>query len=104
MGLVNMKMSKEEAEEQSSPSQTDAPRYPYGLEISLDDDALGKLGLGDGLSVGDEVTIAAKAKVTRKSGYETLVGDAENSISLQITDMEVSGAADKKTKTLYDKK
>jgi hypothetical protein len=101
MGLVNMKMSKEEAKEESSPSET---RYPYGLEISLDDDALGKLGLGDGLNVGDEVTITAKAKVTRKSGYETLVGDAESSIGLQITDMDVTGGSDKKTKALYDKK
>jgi hypothetical protein len=104
MGLVNMKMSKEEAKEQSSPSTTDTPRYPYGLEINLDDDAIEKLGIGDGIEVGDEVTITAKAKVTRKSGYETLVGDSENSIGLQITDMEVSGETSKSTKTLYNKK
>ena len=97
-------MSKEETKEQSSPATADTPRYPYGLEINLDDDAIDKLGLGDGLSVGDEVMITAKAKVTRKSGYETLVGDAENSVALQITDMEVSGDSSKTTKTLYDKK
>jgi hypothetical protein len=99
-----MKMSKEEAKEQSSPSTADTPRYPYGLEIRLDDDAIEKLGLGDGLNVGDEVMITAKAKVTGKSGYETLVGDAENSIDLQITDMDVTGESSKASKTLYDKK
>jgi hypothetical protein len=105
MGLVNMKMSKEEAKEQCSPSSSDdQPRYPYGLSINLDDDAMGKLGIGDGVNVGDEVTITAKATVTSKSGYQTMVGDAESSIGLQITDMEVSGRGDKKTKTLYDKK
>jgi hypothetical protein len=104
MGLVNMKMSKEEAKEQSSPSIADAPRYPYGLEICLDDEAIEKLGIGDGLNVGDEVMITAKAQVTRKSGYQTMIGEAENSIGLQITDMDVSGESTKATKTLYDKK
>ena len=106
MALVNMKMSKEEAKEQIAPSTADkdTPRYPYGLALNLNDDALEKLGIGDELSVGDVVTITAKAKVTSKSGYETLVGDAENSIGLQITDMEVTGGSNKATKTLYDKK
>lgn len=100
--MINMKMSKEEATEQCSPSsvETEMPRYPYGLELSLDDDAMEKLGIGDGLNVGDEVQITAMAKVTRKSGYETLVGDSENSISLQITDMEVSGTPSE-AKSLY---
>ena len=104
MGLVNMKMSKEEAKEQSSPSASGAPEYPYGLQLNLDDDAMEKLGIGDGMNVGDEVTITAKAKVTSKSGYQTMVGDAENSVGLQITDMEVSGESSKASKTLYDKK
>jgi len=101
-----MKMSKEEAKEQSACTPVDGPRYPYGLSISLDDDALNKLGIGDGVNVGDEVEIVAKATVQSKSGYQTLMGDSENSLSLQITDMEVSGGgqSSKATKTLYDKK
>ena len=104
--MINMKMSKEEAKEQCSPSTDESPRYPYGLSLSLDDDALTKLGIGDDVNVGDEVTITAKAMVTSKSGYQTMVGDSENSLGLQITDMDVTSggaAASKKTKTLYDK-
>ena len=102
--MVNMKMSKEEAKEQCSPSTDEGPRYPYGLAINLDDDALEKLGIGDSVNVGDEVTITAKAQVTSKSGYQTMVGDSESSLGLQITDMEVSGGSSKTAKALYDKK
>jgi hypothetical protein len=101
-----MKMSAEEAKEQNgcSPSTDDGPRYPYGLSINLDDDTLTKLGIGDSVNVGDEVTITAKATVTSKSGYQTMVGDSENSVGLQITDMEVaSSGSSKSAKTLYDK-
>lgn len=103
--MVSMKMSKEEAKEQNEcASPSDQPRYPYGLSINLDDDALEKLGIDDSVNVGDEVTITAKAMVTSKSGYQTMVGDSENSLGLQITDMEVAGGTSKTTKTLYDKK
>jgi hypothetical protein len=103
MALVNMKMSKEEAKEQYSPSSDEGPRYPYGLCVHLDDDALSKLAIGDGVNVGDEVTITAKATVSSKSGYQTMLGDSENSMELQITDMEVAADSSKTTKTLYDK-
>ena len=103
--MVDMKMSKEEAKEQCSPSMDESPRYPYGLSITLDDDALGKLAIGDSINVGDEVLITAKATVTSKSGYQTMVGDSESTVGLQITDMEVTGTASTKTtKALYDKK
>lgn len=102
--MVNMKMSAEEAKEQNSgPTEAEGPKYPYGLSLNLDNDTLAKLGIGTGVEVGDEVTITAKAKVTSKSGYETMVGGAENSIGLQITDMDVSGETSKASKTLYDK-
>lgn len=101
--MVSMKMSKKEAKEQYATTPDDGPSYPYGLSISLDNDALTKLGIGDSVNVGDEVTISAKATVTSKSGYQTMVGDAESSVGLQITDMEVSGGSSKTTKALYDK-
>lgn len=104
MALISMKMSKEEAKEESQPSSKDMPQYSYGLCLNLDDDAIEKLGLDDSLNVGDEVMITAKAVVTSKSGYQTMVGDAENSLGLQITDMEISGSTSKAAKTLYNKK
>jgi hypothetical protein len=104
--MVSMKMSKKEAKEQNEgPSIAESPSYPYGLSLSLDDDTCTKLGISDDLNVGDQVTISAKATVTSKSGYQTMVGKSEHSACLQITDMEVSGAgATKTTKALYDKK
>ncbi len=101
-----MKLSKEEAKEQTScaPDQ-DAPRYPYGLSINLDDDSLEKLGIGNDVNVGDEVQIVASATVQSKSGYQTMMGDAENSLTLQITDMAVVSSGSSKTiKALYDSK
>jgi hypothetical protein len=105
MALTSMKMSKKEAKKQTQgPTIAESQQYPYGLSISLDNDALEKLSVGAGLEVGDEVAIVAKAKVTSKSGYETMVGVAENSVCLQITDMEVTGGSSKTAKTLYDGK
>ena len=44
MSLVNMKMSAEETKEYSG-VEMEAPQYPYGLSIDLDDGALEKLGI-----------------------------------------------------------
>ena len=47
MAMVNMKMSATEAKEYGGEATmaSDAPEYPYGLCIRLDDDALEKLGI-----------------------------------------------------------
>lgn len=87
--LTNMQMSAEEAKEQTQPSEAEAPRYPWGLSIHLDDDAMEKLKLG-ALKVGDVVTIIAKATCESQSSHQTMGGDAEGSCDLQITDMAVS--------------
>lgn len=68
--LINMKMDSEEAKEMTSPQQADAPKYPWGLQINLDDKAMEKLGLGK-LSAGQEVTIVAKAVCSSCSSYQT---------------------------------
>jgi hypothetical protein len=98
MALVNMKMSAEQAMEYPSSDLSEAPKYPYGLSISLEDDAIDKLGIGWKLEVGDTVSINAKARVTSKSARETMLSDTEESLCLQITDMEVKPAS-----VLYDK-
>jgi len=99
MALTNMKLSKQEAKAEATIDEGERPAYPYGLSISLDDDSMKKLKIGgDDLEVGDKVTITAKAQVTSKSGYESLLGGSDNSLCFQITDMEVSEAS-----SLYDK-
>ena len=89
--LTNMRMTAEEANEESgSPTagDNDAPQYPYGLEIQLDDDALKKLGLALP-SVGYTFMITALATVTRVGSSQVQDGDKEESTSLQITDMQL---------------
>lgn len=92
MAQVDMKMSAEEAKEQYEPSAVDAPEYPYGLRISLDDDALEKLGITQLPAVGSKMQLSATVEVCSTSAYSTQEGEAETSVSLQITAMELGAA------------
>lgn len=90
MGLVNMKLSAEEAQEQygSSPV-SDAPEYPYGLSITLDEEGLAKLGMPALPQVGQKMMITARVEVQSVRQYDTKGGEKEQSVTLQITDMEM---------------
>jgi hypothetical protein len=95
MALVNMEMSVEEAREEScvAPSdEGDLPKYPYGLTISLDDESLAKVGITSLPSVGTKMTLTARVEVCGTSQYQDRKGESDTSLSLQITDMELSGA------------
>ena len=56
MQLVSMQLTEAEAKEESgiapATSESDLPRYPYGLCLDLDDEALQKLGITDMPAVG----------------------------------------------------
>jgi hypothetical protein len=91
--LINMENTAQEAAQQTGAIATadNLPKYPWGLELCLNDDVLEKLGVKTLPAVGTEVTIVAKACVssTRESATE---GDgAQQNMSLQITDMQVDG-------------
>lgn len=88
--LINMQMSAEEAQEQTQPTPADAPKYPWGLCLDLDDETLTKLGLNGLPAVGTEVHLVAKAVVTRTSEYESQGNESEASMGLQITDMAIA--------------
>lgn len=92
--MINMKMSAEEAKEDCCVTQdaSDQPRYPYGLEIRLDESSLAKLGITAPPAVGTELTISAKVVVTSASQYQTQGNDPESSSCWQITDMELGEA------------
>jgi hypothetical protein len=101
--LINMQMSAEEAKETMEPKAADAPKYPWGLCITLNDETLAKLGITDLPKVGTVITIVAKAEVSSIRDYQTQGGESEASMDLQITDMAVS-ADSAITDALYDKK
>jgi hypothetical protein len=92
--LINMQQSAEEAKEYTDPKASDAPKYPWGLCITLNDDSLEKLGIDALPAVDVEVTIIAKATVSRTSEYQTQGGESERSLDLQITDMQVGVGKD----------
>ena len=91
MKLINMAMSKEEAREYSgtlaTPEPNDLPKYPYGLCLHLDDDALEKLGLSTMPKVGDTMMATVMLEVTGTSTNERQGGDEEACVDLQITAM-----------------
>jgi hypothetical protein len=99
--MVNLKCSEEERNEASGIAEPEKNEYPYGLCLSLDDETLAKLG-ASGLTVGQEVTFTAKAKVTRTSQHQEENSEKETYASWQITDMEVQQPTGKSiADTLY---
>lgn len=75
----------------------DEPRYPWGLEIRLEGEELQKLGISqDSLpAVGAQINLTAIARVTTVRSEATQSGGKDVSVSLQIEQMELSGAGDK---------
>lgn len=88
--LKDMAMTPEEAKEYTSPSPSDAPKYPWGLQLSLCDDDITKLGIGN-MAAGTKVTIMAEATVTNEGTSQNQSGEAENNMSMQITAMDITG-------------
>lgn len=88
MAMINMK-SKPEREEAPGEIESDEPRYPYGLCLSLEKEQLEKLGITALPKVGTEMTVTAKAYVKSTSAYETQGEGERMSFHLQITDMEL---------------
>lgn len=64
-----------------------APKYPYGLRITLEDAVLKKLGLSKLPEVGQTMGLHAMVKVVSVSDDNGPAGSSELSVSLQITDM-----------------
>lgn len=105
--MKSMKLTPAEAKEEVSyDSPPKAPEYPYGLSICLDDETLKKLDMESIPDIGAVLTLEAKVIVCSKSQYENQ-GGADTSMSLQITDMDLSLVdADKRTagQKIYGKK
>ena len=80
----------------SSPSND----YPYGLMISLGHEELAKLGIDDLPEVGAEMMIQCKVKVCSTVEHEDQNGE-RNHMSLQITDMAISGDKKSKAEVFY---
>jgi hypothetical protein len=96
MNLISMELSAEEAKELTTPDPKDGPKYPYGLRLNLDDEALKKLGITELPAVDTRMQLTASVEVCTTSEYESQSGE-QRSIDLQITALALapeSNAAD----------
>jgi hypothetical protein len=107
--MTNLAMTPEEAKAHygdcCSPEEASLPRYPYGLSIYLDDDALKKLGITDLPKVGESIPATITVMVTGTSQRATQSGkDGETMrtcVDLQITDMDITMPAKSAAAVLY---
>lgn len=89
-GLVDLKRSKGDSEEKSvtlasSPSHD---KYPYGTELHLDHETMGKLGMKTP-RVGDVHHVLAHGHVTSVSENHHDGGKKERRVTLQLRKMSV---------------
>jgi hypothetical protein len=89
--LIDMENTAQEAQQAVNPGASEAPKYPWGLQICLNDDSLDKLGVKTLPSVGTEVTIVAKATVAATRENATEGEGSSSGMDLQITDMQLDG-------------
>lgn len=86
--MIEMKLDRVDAESIVAEAPT-PPEYPYGLELSLDDVALSKLGMSTLPALGTSFMLEARVKVTGVSANESLMGGSSRHVSLQICAMEL---------------
>ena len=94
--MQNMALSKADKQVSDSPVAIDNDRekYPYGLELSLDEKALSKLGVKELPKVGTKLMLEAKVVVGSVRESERANGRSSKHMGLQITDMELSTKSD----------
>ena len=99
--MISMKLTPAEAKQETMLAEaSEAPQYPYGLSICLDDETLTKLGIDPANlpKIGAVFYIEAKAEVCSTSQYQNQQ-DTDTSLSLQITDMSLSTTDDDAPRT-----
>lgn len=90
--MINMKSSEKQSATLLSDVASDEPEYPYGLRISLDEESLKKLGIGEMPEVGTTMALQAKVEVVAVSQYEHK-DDVSRTLVLQITDMALDAGS-----------
>ena len=95
--MVDMALTKKEAEDEFKIEEDTGPRYPWGLNLTLHTESLEKLAM-DLPSVGDELSLVAVVKVTSVSERERQGNDKNQDVELQITEMELDGGSSRQEK------
>lgn len=89
--LADMSLSKAERKESmpQAVSESDGPRFPYGLTLRLDNASLEKLGIDSLPKVGAKMVIQAEGVVISVSSHESENRDDRN-VEIQIQKLAVS--------------
>ncbi len=97
--MISTKMSPEKAKEYTDgpTSAADAPAYSWGTSLCLDTEMLGKLGISTPPEVGTEFMLQARCVVTGTSQRQQQDGDKDQSLDLQLTEMDLAPAGPKKS-------
>lgn len=102
--MIDLKITAEEAKHEYGPTKSeadDAPKYPYGTTLYLNEAVMEKMGMEKLPEVGSEMTLTAKVKVVGVSERECLGGEKCQNADLQITEMELG--APQTTRTDLDR-
>lgn len=99
--LVNMRLSKKQSKAEVAISSEKGPRFPYGLQISLDDDSLEKLGFDELPAVGAEMIVVGVGKVTR-AGENRSQSGVNRDVSIQLERIEIEPRDDGSDHTAVD--
>lgn len=92
MALISTRIPKRRQEEPEAPIKPhDGPRYPYGLEISLEDELLKKLGITKLPQVGETINIRAVGSVTSVSERQDQRRESRD-LRIQIEKIELKPA------------
>jgi hypothetical protein len=76
----------------------EAPDYPYGLRLSLNDDTLKKLKMkAEDFEMDEEFFLTAKVSVVGVS-VDKMASGKRSSVDLQITELEIQDEADEAMK------
>ncbi len=99
-----MSKEKETKGTEAAMPEMEQPKYPYGLQITLNDESIETLGMTVMPAVGATMTLTAKVKVTGVHINEVLKDEdstPERRIELQITDMELGEGKKDIAKMMY---
>jgi hypothetical protein len=99
MKLHSMKMSKKEKKDSMPTAVSDTPDYPYGLRLSLNDEALKKLGIKSLPKVGSKMHVLAVGEITSVSQHES-AGHEDRHVEIQLHELGVSDDGPKMEDTL----
>lgn len=88
MELVDMKMTADERRDIIEPGKpSEGPKYPWGLRIELNDEAMEKIGLPALPAAGETMILHAQVEVSTVNIHDVADGKKERSMSLQIKRM-----------------